>query len=125
MPPATPPRSSVTASATWLCPTSTTGSRVSASDSAAASSVSTYSHTGSRALAWNRSAPSRCATDGSGARNERDSSSRTAADHRADAAADERDTIVGVRPVADDVAEAPQLVRRLLVDRGEHRLERG
>jgi len=38
--------------------------------------------------------------------------------------ADDLDHLVGPRPVADEVAEAPQLVRRVGVDRLEDGLER-
>ena len=38
--------------------------------------------------------------------------------------ADELAALVGPRPVADDVAEAPELVDRVGVDRREHALER-
>ena len=45
-------RPSESASARWLCPTSTIGAVVASRFSSATSSLSTYSQTGSRALPW-------------------------------------------------------------------------
>ena len=55
-------------SATWLCPTSTSGFSVASSERNATSGASTYSQTGSRGLAWKSSARSSAASGESDSR---------------------------------------------------------
>ena len=122
----------------WLWPTSTSVAVVSSSASRTAGSLSTYSQTGSRGLAWKSSTPWRSPFGSSDSRNSRASGSSSSIVQRALVAASGEkssrstlpiaarswlpsrqrsecarasvDAAVRLRAVADDVAEAPDLV---------------
>ena len=114
-------------------------------------SLRTYSQIGSRGLAWKSSTPSRTADGASVSSQARSSAPSTVrvqraatpaspaksarsidpedaeivvpAERQRGALAHEPAALVGLRPVADQVAEAPELVGLLALDLGEDRLE--
>ncbi len=150
-PPSVPSPVSQNASAKWLCPTRTRSLSTWRRHWSATSIESTYSHTGSRGLAW-KSADVRARARRLELPEER---ARVVLEHlpgparaharvvredvdvdlpedgevvvadEADVGAlgDEAAALVRTRPVPYEVTQAPDLVRRLGIDRFEHRLE--